>query len=578
VAKVILGVALLYVGGINLLVATPLFQRAINADPLMLYIRYDRGWSLLPGRIHAHGLTIRGRDTNVEWILRIDDVVFDVSLPGLLRRRFEAWRVRGTGVSLRVRGRVDAWSVTSDALRDLPPIEGLRSDPIRPFNQETMNIWSDADYNLWTVILRDVVAEDVREVWVDKERFRGSATVLGGFHLVPLRSATIGPIRAEIHRGAESIGALPWIDRVTGTADVRIDSFDPRRVPGGQVGRLASVAVGVTGYLPDVARLPILSHAPARLSGSAALRRLDLEVRDGALRSPGRLELASSDVRAAMGMHRVDGALHLSAAIAPSQGSDRLTFQAELTDAAMDDGLLRAARVTAVGDAGALDVARLAADVHVVVESPDVELADARRLVELLGPEPPVVPIGGSAHVAARLEAWPWEPSAMASASVHGEALALRAGGVRLQSRGLEAEVAARVEREIDGDTWTAAATATVRARRLAIEGGGIPPVVLSSPIPTAQARASLSAAFGSGAARWLVPDAAARGADLGAHGAYGASGGHRRGAFVVEKGPLSIGLRIDDDGVHLRLFDLDDWLQRERGAAMRQGGALQAP
>jgi hypothetical protein len=49
----------------------------------------------------------------------------------------------------------------------------------------------------------------------------------------------------------------------------------------------------------------------------------------------------------------------------------------------------------------------------------------------------------------------------------------------------------------------------------------------------------------------------------------------HTRGAFVVEKGPFSAGLRIDDGGAHVRLFGLDAWLRDEKGLA---AGSVRLP
>jgi hypothetical protein len=63
-----------------------------------------------------------------------------------------------------------------------------------------------------------------------------------------------------------------------------------------------------------------------------------------------------------------------------------------------------------------------------------------------------------------------------------------------------------------------------------------------------------------------------ASGGDLSLLGTYALRGGQVHGAFVVQKGPFSAGIRMDDQGAHLQLFDLNRWYsnqQREiRGAA----------
>src|SRR5579884_3649196 len=75
-----LTVVALYVVAANAFLWTGLFERVVDADPDTLDVHYERGWSLLPGHVHAKKLSIRGRDSNVEWMLRIDSVEFRVSL------------------------------------------------------------------------------------------------------------------------------------------------------------------------------------------------------------------------------------------------------------------------------------------------------------------------------------------------------------------------------------------------------------------------------------------------------------------------------------------------------------------
>ncbi len=178
--------ALFYLAGINVFLSTGLFESVVDGDPRAIDIHYERGWSFLPGRIHAENLSIRGRDGNVEWILRIDAVEFDVSLFALARQRFEVSRVHGRGISFRLRSRLDALEVTPEKVDGLPDIAGFPRVPVRPYLQCTPEEWSDADYHLWTVKLGGVVAEDVREVWIDRQRFDGSASITGSFRLKPI--------------------------------------------------------------------------------------------------------------------------------------------------------------------------------------------------------------------------------------------------------------------------------------------------------------------------------------------------------------------------------------------------------
>jgi hypothetical protein len=64
------------------------------------------------------------------------------------------------------------------------------------------------------------------------------------------------------------------------------------------------------------------------------------------------------------------------------------------------------------------------------------------------------------------------------------------------------------------------------------------------------------------------VSDLFASGGDIALRGTYAAHGGDHDAAFVVQKGPWSVGVNLDNDGSHVRLFGLDHWyVERSRQA-----------
>jgi hypothetical protein len=89
--------ALLYLALINAFLSTSLFGRVVNAEPDVVDIHYERAWSLLPGRVHARNLSIRGRDPGEEWIVRLDEVEFDIRFVAPAKRLVEFQHVRGGG-------------------------------------------------------------------------------------------------------------------------------------------------------------------------------------------------------------------------------------------------------------------------------------------------------------------------------------------------------------------------------------------------------------------------------------------------------------------------------------------------
>jgi hypothetical protein len=58
--------------------------------------------------------------------------------------------------------------------------------------------------------------------------------------------------------------------------------------------------------------------------------------------------------------------------------------------------------------------------------------------------------------------------------------------------------------------------------------------------------------------------DVDVRGGDLSVRGSYATRDEHKYGAFIVTKGILSVGMRLGDDGAHVRFFGLEGWLEKE--------------
>jgi hypothetical protein len=222
------GAYLAYLVGINLFLSTALFDMAIDGDPATLDVHFARGWSLRPGRIHAKDLSIRSRDGSVEWMLRIHDVVFDLSFRALVHQRFQVKDVHGIGGSFRLRNRLDPWEVNPERVAGLPPIEGYPAVPVRPYSQCSASEWSDAHYHLWTIELDGIRADAVQEIWINRYRLDGDTSSTGRFYLKPVRAVEVGPLHTELRGSRVSAGGATWIEGLYGTADFTLPRFDPR--------------------------------------------------------------------------------------------------------------------------------------------------------------------------------------------------------------------------------------------------------------------------------------------------------------------------------------------------------------
>src|ERR1700722_344224 len=157
-----------YLLAMNVFVRTQRARSLMSGHPMSLRVEYASAYSIIPGHIHVTDLHIRGRDSNIEWILVLDRCDFTVHFADFIHRRFHAEDVRGDGLSLRVRQREA--SFTPDEMSALPPVPGF-SDP--PYAGPKPPPLTDAQYPLWSVWLDGVVADHVREVWIDTIRYSG---------------------------------------------------------------------------------------------------------------------------------------------------------------------------------------------------------------------------------------------------------------------------------------------------------------------------------------------------------------------------------------------------------------------
>ena len=81
--------------------STPLFLRLVNAAFAgEVSFGYDSAWSWWPGHLHLRGLRVEGEDSNVQWLLRIEESDATVVLGELLHRTLHATRSRSRGVSV----------------------------------------------------------------------------------------------------------------------------------------------------------------------------------------------------------------------------------------------------------------------------------------------------------------------------------------------------------------------------------------------------------------------------------------------------------------------------------------------
>jgi hypothetical protein len=468
----LLGVAALYVVAMNVFLSTSLFARVIDRDPDAIDIHYRRGWSIVPGRIHARGLSIRGRDGNVEWILRLDEVVFDVSFRALTKQRFEASNVHGRGMSFRLRRRLEAPPSSAEVanLAGLPPIEGFGPYAIRPPPTDAPEIWSDAAYHLWTPHLEGVVADDVREIWIDNAHFEGNARITGRFYLKPVRRVDVGPIRIDVRNGHVRTGSSVLFDGLAqSTAELTVAPFDPRIATGSDILRKVSVAIDAQFACPDIARIPLPLPNGIEMTGDAAVRRLVFNLRDGTLQDGSSIDAILPRAVVTRGEYRFAGDILIGGTVRRTDGQQRFAFRTSVAEldvirlssrADGDQVLLHIPHGDITGDSRDLGLSNPLSDVHVLVTIPQGNSPDLRALSTYIPANTPVALKGGTGRVSLHFEAWAANKTASGGASLRSDNLGVQVGQMRVQG-------AAVVDASLRSVDWE---TSLVRDGKLTLE------------------------------------------------------------------------------------------------------------
>ncbi|HEV3192913.1 MAG TPA: hypothetical protein VGY54_20545, partial [Polyangiaceae bacterium] len=306
IGSLIASLAVLYLVGINVFLRTRLFRNAISADPVAFRVEYTSAYSLVPGRIHVEGLTIRGRDSSIEWILAVDKCDFRVAFTNLIHKRFHASHVRASGFTIRVRLRIPAADATPELVAALPPVPGFADPPYAGAKPPPL---TDANYNLWMVQLDDVDVEHVREIWIHTVRGQGDMRVRGRWVFRPLRWLEVGPASVDVTTLDVSMGSHPFATGLHGAIDATVHPFDLRKPQGLQVLDYVSTKTQLAGIAMTANVLrAILPSSDVTLTRAEGVLNAHLLVDHGALVSGTHVWTESADTELAAGTLIFDSA------------------------------------------------------------------------------------------------------------------------------------------------------------------------------------------------------------------------------------------------------------------------------
>lgn len=361
----------LYPVAANIFLSTPLFDMAVNQNKEDGWVQFEKAWSIWPGRVHVKKLWLRARDSNMEFHLQVDEAAFDMSFLALFKAQsIHMSDIDARGVSFRLRQRIYGPEGVPEIVDALPPIPGCERIPFNPTDPvDHRDKYDDAFYKLWTVDLSNVVARDVREIWIDSVRYQGIDELRGGFYFKPLRRMLVGPIDIDARAGSVSMMQHVVATDIVGKARITIDEIDPRE--GQEEGKMVhSLSVDVDGHVrvPDLAEIPARFVKKGLLKGPVETSRAAFHIDHGLFTEGSRIEVSAPTLEVNEAGHRWLGAVNAAIAIVkdPGDPNARFDIHADARDlSARSTTRQRAHVITAKG--GKVDVGAHGVDLHELV-------------------------------------------------------------------------------------------------------------------------------------------------------------------------------------------------------------------
>ena len=261
--------------------ATALFLRSdwlleqIDSDPDSLFVVFtEPRASLVPGRLRFKTLTLRSRDSNVEWEARLEDATVDVALVDLAARRFHARTVRAAGLTFRLRERLTRREATPARAGRYPEITGYpdppRRDPPHP---------PEPPGDPWRVAVDDLRVGLVKAIWIDAWRWEGEGSLSGGFRLHPGIEAEVLPSELAVAHGTLHWGRYVVSRNTAGRVRAWLPRFDTQAYPGNEVWKIMSGSAPLDGTLDAVPFLSPDGNRPSPTGGGSV--RIRVSMRDG---------------------------------------------------------------------------------------------------------------------------------------------------------------------------------------------------------------------------------------------------------------------------------------------------------
>jgi len=291
----LLSVWITYVVIANVALSTHALELVLNhAKPDRVHFTWKSAYTIVPFRLHANGFALRGQDDHIQWYITLDHATVSFAPTGFFHKEVHMKHGVARGVSVRIRSRLEPAKVRRDFVVKMPEIPGYGDPPLAGPKKPPK-----PGHKSWSVQLDDVIADEVREVWVDDVHFmdeRGHAE--GGFGIHPHR-VSMRPTEYVAGDMRVLVGEDELASRAHGVFMVSIDDLDPKAFHGITKLRKIDARASMRTRVGDMKALSYLVQSShVTLGGGEGVLDLDGELDHGVIARESRAELRSSAWRA----------------------------------------------------------------------------------------------------------------------------------------------------------------------------------------------------------------------------------------------------------------------------------------
>ncbi len=213
----------------NAFLNSPLAFKVINRKPEKYSIHWDAAFTLWPGAVRVYGVKTGGQSKKLQWYATVDKVDAWCRVIPLFWRTVDVLVVRTEGIDYRQRRRLDIFPAWSGAAPGMPPIPGLVNPPDPP---PELLYPPKPKRAPWTVILRDVRGDDIRDIWIDSYRYLGRSSVETEMYLKVRGELGFPKIHLKTHHGKVEVEGNDPFREMELDLDIVIDRFIPRETKG----------------------------------------------------------------------------------------------------------------------------------------------------------------------------------------------------------------------------------------------------------------------------------------------------------------------------------------------------------